>query len=764
MANAGLDSNAFKVRSDRDHKEVSILSVNVFLKISFSGGETRKEGCLYEEEESYDALNDETFGDGGEGGYDWEAEHEKLTKELSVDASHGSSRLSLNNAQQNYNYRHFLSENDDEAGPDMDAIVKSISDLGIDDLDDPAIMTYGRGAKVPFSSPQPFHNSSPPPPAFLDYELSNASPKMASIWTFEQSEPKQSTNFNKIKTLQEIEQDMLHSNNECHLKTVKNLIKAEDLEATLLNSSSDNSNLRTYANAHKLDEWNSFSNSSLIPDIVSNVQVTSFKSALPEEQKWCASPFSQSVNVRTVEDLEKDLLAQSFKSEEREINSETDALRGAQPIQENPQDERQLKNEISLNDKRPNFQNFPFSNNVKNIRPPILNRSPYYRHPMMSMMRSSRPINFHPMMARPLYPPGFFPPPSMNIPPEYRGKIMPFKYPPVLHPLLPHHPNRAAHQSQAPFRGHFLKYRQSFDDEDEYSGLMTQRDKEWLIKIQQMQLESDNPYVDDYYNVTYLAKKIAAASTANKENIGNEPSLLLPERAPKVDSDYNSNTNYVPRQFEGSLGKIQVSNINCPRKLLDFESNKQVIYGSKIPSIGDLSSQELVKGASKSEVSKFRNLLLQIEKLYLILLNVDDENKRIGALPEAAQKLHIETRDNLCDQLFNGVTIEKTDKINLEMAQIRKGLALILRCIPFLTSQTQRAVIISEFLDVTNFKLFIIKSKYGFDNCERLIFAIKSINDSEILLDIACGIDSIASLAKSEVNLFNFLLMFLKTF
>ena len=36
-------------------------------------------------------------------------------------------------------------------------------------------------------------------------------------------------------------------------------------------------------------------------------------------------------------------------------------------------------------------------------------------------------------------------------------------------------------------------------DGDEYNGLMTQREKDWIIKIQLLQLHTDNPYVDDYY-------------------------------------------------------------------------------------------------------------------------------------------------------------------------------------------------------------------------------------------------------------------------
>ena len=35
--------------------------------------------------------------------------------------------------------------------------------------------------------------------------------------------------------------------------------------------------------------------------------------------------------------------------------------------------------------------------------------------------------------------------------------------------------------------------------EDPYAGLMTRKEKDWIIKIQLIQLQTDNPYLDDYY-------------------------------------------------------------------------------------------------------------------------------------------------------------------------------------------------------------------------------------------------------------------------
>ena len=44
------------------------------------------------------------------------------------------------------------------------------------------------------------------------------------------------------------------------------------------------------------------------------------------------------------------------------------------------------------------------------------------------------------------------------------------------------------------------------NSEDEYAGLMSQKDKQWIINIQLNQLKCDNPYVDDYYFTMYQAR------------------------------------------------------------------------------------------------------------------------------------------------------------------------------------------------------------------------------------------------------------------
>ncbi|XP_012946969.1 protein PAT1 homolog 1, partial [Aplysia californica] len=71
------------------------------------------------------------------------------------------------------------------------------------------------------------------------------------------------------------------------------------------------------------------------------------------------------------------------------------------------------------------------------------------------------------------------------------------------------------------------------DSEDAYSGLMTKKEKDWIIKIQLIQLQTDNPYLDDYYYTYYTMRKKAADRDRQQldnpaDRKGNEPELIIP--------------------------------------------------------------------------------------------------------------------------------------------------------------------------------------------------------------------------------------------
>merc|ERR1719239_1425704 len=67
-------------------------------------------------------------------------------------------------------------------------------------------------------------------------------------------------------------------------------------------------------------------------------------------------------------------------------------------------------------------------------------------------------------------------------------------------------------------------------DEDPYNGLMTRKEKDWIIKIQLIQLQTDNPYLDDYYYTYYtMRKKAADRDQSRLEGVDrSNPELIIP--------------------------------------------------------------------------------------------------------------------------------------------------------------------------------------------------------------------------------------------
>lgn len=721
----------------------------------------------YEEiDENYDAFNSETFGESLDLSHNWdETEHEKLS---SVDIKHDNKTHFNNNSfiktntnynaiEDNFNENNEI-EDDIHSGYD-EIVVKNISKLGLedDDFEDPAIMTFSRSGKplsnssVNVNPSERLRSCSPPSIPFLSYEDYSVSPKTQSIWSTTSLDSSLTSTVSSVKmrTLEDIEHDLINRNNDqfFQLSTIKRPIKAEELEANVLNQSSnqfcgDNRLVNNLVEKSDMG-WSPFGNNAM-HEFISNGRM----SQEVDQQIGNRDNSRIEMKVNDSADAVIRMAAQQLFTEEPKKDA-FDPIMKAQTLNEierqlisghEPQNQTQTQSlnmsNVSLPQWRPNVRplvqtpNKPhyYITNPAFMRPPVMHFVP----------------GMHPSVGRALFSPALIPNSQRIFPfPHHSRPIFSHPYLHLQH--LQHLQQQKEHQQQ--HNQQFYNRNNNYSrpgnqiyesyDEDEYSGLMTQRDKEWLIKIQQLQTELKDPYVDDYYNVTYTSRKIAAKAAKDKDN-KTTPILLLPER-PKIAIEPHISS-YTPIQFEGSLGKIQVSNVNCPRKLLDCSVNKT----------SNNAIESEVRVASKSEVSKFRKLLLEIEKLYLVLLNIDDEDKRIGALPEEARKSHFETRKHLCDKLYKGLTNETKDKINLEVVQIKKGLALLFRSLSYLSDQNERAVIISDLLNSTNYRQYIIKPKDRLDYGQMLVNAIYNINNHEILLKIVCGINNISLIIKSE--------------
>lgn len=210
---------------------------------------------------------------------------------------------------------------------------------------------------------------------------------------------------------------------------------------------------------------------------------------------------------------------------------------------------------------------------------------------------------------------------------------------------------------------------------DEYAGLMQQREKDWIIKIQLLQLQTDNPYIDDYYYTCWSIKKMLKEKQKKegimaKDRSSGDPVLVLPQLA-KVETKA-----YAPVQFEGSLGRLTASSIHNPRQIIDFH----------VP----VSTEH--EDGLHMERKRFKEILLEIEKCYDLLLNIDDIEKKALAQPVEARSVLHEQRQSLIKSLYqrvcmppgngDGTTSSRPGLSSL--ISIHKGLLLAIRLLPLL--------------------------------------------------------------------------------
>ncbi|XP_017771959.1 PREDICTED: protein PAT1 homolog 1 [Nicrophorus vespilloides] len=144
---------------------------------------------------------------------------------------------------------------------------------------------------------------------------------------------------------------------------------------------------------------------------------------------------------------------------------------------------------------------------------------------------------------------------------------------------------------------------------DEYDGLMTNREKQWLLNIQQIQLNTGTPYFDDYYYTVFKERK----AKNNKDNHRNADRRFQRHnhRNNQQDRQDNALTSrvYTPLQFENSLGKLQCGSVTAPRKIIDMDV---------------VTLEKDSESTPTRDTRKTKQLLLELEGLYNMLLKAED--------------------------------------------------------------------------------------------------------------------------------------------
>ncbi|XP_052502696.1 protein PAT1 homolog 2 isoform X4 [Budorcas taxicolor] len=217
---------------------------------------------------------------------------------------------------------------------------------------------------------------------------------------------------------------------------------------------------------------------------------------------------------------------------------------------------------------------------------------------------------------------------------------------------------------------------------DSYANLMTPKEKDWVVKVQMVQLQSEKPRLDDYYYQEYyqkLEKKQADEELLGRRSRFESLKLVTPyiQKAEAYESVV---------RIEGSLGQVAVSTCFTPRRAIDA-----VPHGTQEQETAAASSQRLW-------------VLYRIEKMFLQLLEIEDGQQE-------AQPHDSEQRSSRVEKLFQALkaqgqnNLEAADDGFLQALSVGKGKALVARLLPFLPRD--RAV--SLLLAITRHLPFLVK-------------------------------------------------------
>ncbi|XP_063812549.1 protein PAT1 homolog 2 [Pseudophryne corroboree] len=225
---------------------------------------------------------------------------------------------------------------------------------------------------------------------------------------------------------------------------------------------------------------------------------------------------------------------------------------------------------------------------------------------------------------------------------------------------------------------------------DPHASLMSQKEKEWVIKLQMIQLQSENPHLDDCYYQSYYEK--LESRMAEEELFGDrkkkEPTKLVTPYIQKAET-YESVVH-----IEGSLGQVAVSTCYSPRRAIDAIS--YVLPDEDIKALG---------------YQKLR-VLKHIEKLFVMLLEVEELEKKMLHIPEEQNIRFQQKQSYKVQRIYEAMKIgasrydEESENEFLKLLLVGKGKKLTARLLPFLHSEQAAEIL----LTVVQHLPFLIKN------------------------------------------------------
>ncbi|KAM9336646.1 protein PAT1 homolog 2 [Symphorus nematophorus] len=240
------------------------------------------------------------------------------------------------------------------------------------------------------------------------------------------------------------------------------------------------------------------------------------------------------------------------------------------------------------------------------------------------------------------------------------NSVQHFRYPGPVTQLHPQH-KRLLSQKQRIFQ-------RKQEGWDPYCNLMTTKEKEWITRLQMIQLQSEHPYLEDYYYQEYY-RRIEAKMA--EEELG----IRGKREPPKLTTPYITKTDsYTPVvHIEGSLGQVAVSTCYSPRRAISAVHAVQAQ--------GPLEEQKDIRQQRLEVLSK-------IEKLFMILLEVEEsERMKTAVLSEAEERRLMEKTQRKVEYIYS--ELQHHDPLDsggefLPFLLVSKGKKLLARLLPFL--------------------------------------------------------------------------------
>ncbi|XP_026206485.1 protein PAT1 homolog 2 isoform X2 [Anabas testudineus] len=235
--------------------------------------------------------------------------------------------------------------------------------------------------------------------------------------------------------------------------------------------------------------------------------------------------------------------------------------------------------------------------------------------------------------------------------------VQPFRYPGPVTQLHPQH-KRLLSQKQ-----HILQRKP--EGWDPYCNLMTAKEKEWITKLQMIQLQSENPFLEDYYYQEYY-RRIEAKMA--EEELG----IRSKREPPKLTTPYIMKTeSYTPVvHIEGSLGQVAVSTCYSPRRAISAVHAVQAH--------GPLEEQKDTRQQRLEVLSK-------IETLFIVLLEVEEtERRKTTVLSEPEERRLMEKTQRKVEHIYSQLQHHDPREEFVPFLLVSKGKKLIARLLPFL--------------------------------------------------------------------------------